>query len=430
MHSSLSWKRKVLSNGLTVLCCPRSSGLTTQLSVAINYGSSDDPDEHMGCAHFLEHMVVGGSQSRIKLHNEIERLGGCSSFETSDEYTLCMVDIFSSKLTQASKVLSGLLFDPKFEEDKFELERRVILNELAEASDNPRDKVAENLLKALFKNHPVRNPVLGSKKTVNQLTINDIVQAHQNYYAPRRMILIFTGNFTDKDVETVLQDFQDRENGQSLPKRINNIEVGKPKKEVKAERSGITQAYLSFGLRTPPAKDPTVPVLDLIDAILGIGESSRLFVELREKRALTYDFKSINMSGLDYGYFSVDCAVKARKLSQTRTIIQDELQKLAVTPITPNELDKSKNLILGSIYRSIDNPRELPRIMANMEIHFESENSLSEYADKINSVTDSDLMETASQYFQDENYSTAILVPKGTYMRPSKRYNVKLSRKV
>jgi predicted Zn-dependent peptidase len=411
MHNSLTWKRNVLSNGLTVLQYPRSSSTMAQLSVAIAYGSNDDSEENGGTAHFLEHMLVGGSQNRIKLHNEIERLGGQSNFETSDEFTFSTVNVFPQKIAQASKVLSGLLFDPTFTQEKLELERKVILNEIAEAYDDPRERVAETLVKSLFKKHPSRNPVSGSKKTVNRLTLDEIGKAHENYYVPQRMILILTGSFTDKDAETILQDFQDRENSGSIQRRNTLINEVEPKTETVLKKSGITQAYLSFGFRTVPAKDKDTPTLDLIDAILGMGESSRLFVELREKRALTYDFESTNASGLDYGYFSIDCAVNVKALNKTKSIILNELQKLKTQPITKSELDKSKNLASGTIYRQIDSSQGLPRLLAYDEIHFKSENALGDFLSKINSISPQDIMKTANGYFQDENYATVILLP-------------------
>ncbi len=198
MNSSLSWERRVLSNGLTVLLYPRPSRMTAQLSVAVKYGSNDDADEESGMAHFLEHVLVGGSERRIKLHHEIEKLGGCSHFETSDEVTFSSMDVLSGKIVEASKVLSGLLFDCTFEAEKFELERKVILNEIAEAHDNPSDLIGETLVKCLFKNHPLRNPVLGLKKTVNGVTVQGLEKAHQNYYVPKNMVLLLTGNFSGK----------------------------------------------------------------------------------------------------------------------------------------------------------------------------------------------------------------------------------------
>jgi predicted Zn-dependent peptidase len=386
--------------------------MMAQLSVAIEYGSNDDSEENAGNAHFLEHMLVGGSQKRINLHNEIERLGGCSNFETSDEFTFSTVNLFPRQIAKTSKALSGLLFDSAFAKEKFELERKVILNEIAEAHDDPRDRVAEILTKCLFKDHPIKNPVLGSKKTINQLTLNEIKKAHQNYYVPQRMILILTGSFTNKDTETVLQDFQDRKNHNSTPKRNTQTKEKEPKRETVVKKSGITQAYLSFGLRTAPAKDMDTPSLDLIDAILGMGESSRLFVELREKRALTYDVESINVSGLDYGYFSIKCAVEVRAINQTQSIILGELQKLKTHPVTKSELDKSKKLMLGNIFRQIDSSQGLPKLLACYEIHFESENALADYTNKISSVSEQDITKTANKHFQDKNYATAILTPK------------------
>ena len=226
------------------------------------------------------------------------------------------------------------------------------------------------------------------------------------------MILILTGNFSSKDEETVLGDFQDRENNGSVTRRTCRLEEGKPKKEATIKKSGLTQAYISFGFRTAPARDVDTPALELTEALLGMGESSRLFVELREKRALTYDFDAINVSGLDYGYFSVTCPVSTKSLDLTQTLIRDELQKVKNQPPSKNELDKSKNMLLGGIFRVMDNFHELPGLIAYDEIHFEDEKSLIDYINKINSLTEKDVTEVANKYFQDENYSTAILTPK------------------
>ena len=412
MNRSLSWERKVLSNGLTVLLYPRLSGMTAQLSVAIKYGSNDDAEEHSGIAHFLEHMLVGGSQKRIKLNHEIEKLGGCSNIETTNEYTFSTVDIFSDKIAEASKVLSGLLFDSVFEKDKLEGERKAILNEIADASDDHQEKNEEALIKSLFKYHPVKNPILGSNKKVKQVTLNDLEEAYTNHYNPKNMILILTGKISETDCETVLRDFQDRENSNSILRNNKKIEESKPRKEVIVKRSGLTQSYLSFGLRTAPARDIDTPSLDLIESILGMGESSRLFVELREKRALLYSFEVTNVTGLDYGYFSVSCPVGIKSLNLTQTLIRDELQKIKNLPTKQDELDKSKNLLLGDIFRAIDIPHELTQLLACEEIHFENQNSLVDYTNKINSLTELDMTEVANKYFQDKNYSTAILTPK------------------
>jgi predicted Zn-dependent peptidase len=412
MENGLSWSREVLSNGLTVLQYPRPLALTAQLSVAIKYGSNEDPDEAAGKAHFLEHMIVGGSKTRIRLHHEIEKIGGCSGFETSAECTFATLNVFPDKVADASRILAGLLFDSEFESDKVELERKVIFNEIAEAADSPHDKIAETLIKCLFKKHPIRNPVLGTKKTVRQLTIKDLKSAHNRYYTPKNMIVILTGKFAKKDLETVLLDFQSEENKNHPQKREPEIEEGKPKKQAKLTRSGINQAYLCFGLRTPPAKDPDAVTIDLINAVLGLGESSRLFVELREKRALTYDFNSMNISGLDHGFFTIACAVQPKHLQQALNIIKGELRKIANNLVTADELEKSKNVVVGDIMRAMDSPHELPRLVTDTEIVYGNQEGLSGYVKKLKKLTSQDVLVTASKYFKEENYSTVTLTPK------------------
>ncbi len=412
MHKGLTWTREVLTNGLTVLRYPKPSALTSQFAVAIKYGSNDDADEAAGRAHFVEHVLVGGSQKRIKLHHEVERLGGCSSFETSAECTFTTMDVSPNKIVEASKILSGLLFDDDFESNEIELERKVILNEIAEAADSPHDKVAETLIKCLYKKHPIKNPVLGTKTTIKHLGLPELEEAHRCQYIPRNMVVLFTGKFSDQDVEAVLADFRDRPNQTLMQKTQRVVNEGAPTKRANVKRSGLGQAYLCFGLRAPPARNPDAINLDLLNSVLGLGESSRLFVELREKRALTYDFNSMNISGLDHGFFTVACAVQTKALQLTEQIIRSELEKLASTPVSKAELEKSKNVVVGDILRAMDNPQELPRLMIDTEIVYEDENALSGYVENLVALSATEIQATAQRYFQEKNYATATLVPK------------------
>jgi len=412
MPNSLIWERQVLSNGLTVLLYPKPSAMTTQLSVAIKYGSNDDNVENSGTAHFLEHTLVGGSRKRIKLHHEIEKLGGCSYFETSPECTFTKVDALPDKIVQTSKILSELLFDPQIENEKVEIERNVILNEIAETNDDPTSKIMETILKSIFKYHPVRNPIAGTKQTVKDLTSRHLEKCHQKYYIPENMVLILTGNLSDSNKDAILTHFESHNNDGGISKTTAKLEESNPKKETRIAQSGITQAYLCLGFKTVSATDPDVPALDLIDSILGTGESARLFVELREKRALTYDIGAINISGLDYGFFAINCAVKPKTLKQTQTIIQDELEKLKTQLVKAPELEKSKGLLIANYYRTIDDPHELPMLLADSEIHHKDPKAIQNYFEKITRISKLNITETANKYFSEENYAWAILTGK------------------
>ena len=129
------------------------------------------------------------------------------------------MNVLPETLTEDSAVISKLLFDNAFEEEKLTQERKIILNELAEAADDPTEKVEELLLKNLFKNHPIRRPVGGFPKTIKRLTVDQLKNAHETNYVPQNMILILTGNFSEKSCEKVLEDFGSKPCGKGFTER-------------------------------------------------------------------------------------------------------------------------------------------------------------------------------------------------------------------
>lgn len=144
--------------------------MTGQLSVAVDYGSNFEDEADAGMAHFQEHMTAGGSEKHIERSRRIEQMGGYVDFSTSNEDTMIITDVLPEKIGKTANVLSDLLFDSDFEEEKLASERKIILHEIAEAEDDPWGSAEELLRKCLYKNHPVRRPVLGFRNTVSQLS--------------------------------------------------------------------------------------------------------------------------------------------------------------------------------------------------------------------------------------------------------------------
>lgn len=406
------WQRWVLANGLRVLYLPKPSANTAQLSIAVEYGSNSEAEAEAGSAHFLEHMLAGGSDKRIQMSRSIESHGGSLNFYTDHEYTMSFVDVLPESLPHTSQVLSELLFDDAFEEEKFASERQIILQELAEDADDPTEQIDELLLKNLFKKHPVRRPIGGYPKTINQLNLHQLEAIHTAAYEPQNMILMLMGNLSDNQIQAVLQYFVDKPKQQKIAKQLHKQETAKPPHEKVKRKGGITQTYLSIGAKTVNSKSPDAPKLDLISMILGGGASSRLFIELREKRALTYDVAALHSKGLDFGYFSISCAVKNANLDKTKALISTELANLREQLVLEEELERNKKLILSGILRGIDSPDDCQDILAFMEIQFNNAKALSSYLTKIKEVTTKDIQTAAQTYLQEDNFTSAILKPK------------------
>jgi predicted Zn-dependent peptidase len=411
MTSAMIWSRSTLPNDLTVLMFPRPNTNTTKLSVAVKYGSNQESAEIAGVAHFIEHMLAGGSTRRIQLSRSVENSGGILDFFTQHESMQSTMDILPEHLTEASSVLSDLLFSGDFEEEKFSLERKIILNELAEAEDDPAEKIDELMLSSLFKNHPIKRPVGGFPKTIKQLTLNQLCYAHKTNYVPQNMILILAGNFNVKTAGLVFEKFEDASGSEDFSLNTNLAESAKPTSLVIKKKTGITQIYLSIGARTVFSTHPDAATLDLISTVLSGGTSSRLFVELREKHALTYNVNANHNKGVDFGYFNVNCAVENKNLSKAEALILKELSKLRKTKVPPEELERSKNLIVAEILREMDNPQEACEILAYLEMQFKSERALTDYIDKIRAVSSENILEAANTYLKADCLATVRLEP-------------------
>ncbi|MCW4005443.1 MAG: insulinase family protein [Candidatus Bathyarchaeota archaeon] len=412
MQNSLMWQRNVLSNGLTVLLFPRQSRLTAQLAVTVKCGSNNDALDKSGAAHFLEHMVAGGSPSRIQASRGIEKLGGFVDFFTTHDYTMTLCDVLPERLLEAATIISHLLYDSEFTQENFETEKKVILQEIAEAEDSPWVQTEELLAKHLFKNHPVRHPVSGYRRTVRSLNLQDIKETHRAYYQPSNAVLTLAGNFSQPQLETVLETFSPKGNSFHTPKNGDTQEKPPRKRLICKEKAGLSQTYLRVGARTVSGRDADIPALELLNMILGGGASSRLFVELREKEALAYNVGSCQECGTDYGYFHIDCAVKSKNLAKALRLIEKELEKLRTQTVPDNELSKAKDMIIGAIYREIDSPTTLPETLTSMELLFENNTAIDDYVQKIRQTTADSLRETAAKYLQDSSCSTVTLAPK------------------
>ena len=412
MKEGLIWQRRKLSNGLRVLLYPRGSANTTQIGVAIKYGANLDPDLTSGRSHFLEHMVGGGSDKRITLSRKIEQLGGFHNFSTNHEYTYSLVDIVPEKITKAAQLLSDLLFDSNFDQDKFNIERKRILNELYDIFDNPNEEVNHTLRKCLFKTHPIRREILGSKKSLDSLLLEDIVEAHKSYYIPSNMILVLTGKFTEKDRDTILNNFLDRNSSLVPRQRPYFQEKSKSTRKKTKTKSGLIQAYINMGARTVSSIHPDAHSLDLIETILGDGFSSRLYIEVCEKLALSYSISTSNQCGLDYGYFNIACSTKLKDLELAIQVIQKEIENLCSEKVEEKELRKAKNIIKGDVLRVFDNPTSLPELLASCEIKYETESAVLNYLRKIEEVSSKDVNNVANKYLNHDMFSISILSPK------------------
>lgn len=410
MSNILSWERTVLANGLRILRLPRASDSTVRLCFAVEYGSNNDSPEKSGLAHFLEHLLVGGSKRRIQSLRKIERLGGFLDCMTTPEYTIIISHFLPEEFLQVSGILSEISFDRDFQIFHFRKEKKVVLEEVNEIFDDPWKRIDQMVRESLFRKNPIMKPPCGIHETVDRLSLETVMKTHQANYVPNNMILVLTGKYREKDLQKAQHDFWEHCSSGSESERPPFLEDAKPVEQNKiAKRTGLSQTYFAVGVKTVPRKHQDSSTLDTINFAMGATESSRLFRELREKRGLAYSVGSYHTQGSDYGYFVTLAAVKKRNLDKALKLVQSELLKLRIQEMSNTELNTAKVMLKGDVIRSFDSPTDCPNLLVEAEIMFHNKNSIIDYLERVKSVSKSEVTDVADKYLCDENLATVVL---------------------
>jgi predicted Zn-dependent peptidase len=168
---------------------------------------------------------------------------------------------------------------------------------------------------------------------------------------------------------------------------------------------------VAIGARTVPAKHQDRYALDAINVLMGYGASSRLFIELREKKALAYNVETRHHVGLDFGYFAAYCAVKKGKMEKTRSLVRGEFEKVRTHKLPDKELRKCKDMIKGYALRTLDDHLGCAALLVEEETQFQNQHAIRDYLKRIESVSAREINEVANEYLTEDRFSTATLEP-------------------
>jgi predicted Zn-dependent peptidase len=415
MKQATSWERGLLSNGLKVLYFPRPSDLTLRLGFAAKYGAHDDLASQAGLAHLVEHLLSAGSKTRVENAERIEHFGGALDLSTTAHYTLACAHIASDQMVDSSRVLSEIAFDGAFEPPKLQKERRVVLEEIAEQVDIPWHRVYNTLRKSLFGTHPAGRPLAGFRETVENLSLDSVVQTHHRYYHPQNIIVTLMGRYDRAETERALEHFRQPPTGKprvnSSTKQFDRTQSRE--NEIIIEDPNIAQAYIAIGATTTPAAHPDSYALDIIELLLGQGATSRLYKEFREKQGLAYTVVSTHRQGLDYGFFAVWTAVKNRNVAKARRLFQTHFERIISERLSEQELHKGKEMAKGEILRALDDPVAGAETLVETEILYNDNKALDHYLQEVQANSATRVREVAAKYLGSERLVTVVLKPKG-----------------
>lgn len=408
-----------LKNGLNFVHIPMLGTRAVTVLILFPVGSRFEDKKISGASHFVEHMMFKGTKKRpdyLEISRELDAVGADFNAFTYKDYTGYYVKVDSGKAELAFDLLSDIVFNSTLSAVEVEKEKGVIVEELRMYEDNPTMAIDLLFDAAMFGDHPLGWDVGGNADTVRGMSQADLLSYYKKYYSPSNAVLVVAGNLEKKKLNKLLNKFSVIEGEKRNVAWNKYVKFDWNKKanlseRVKVQNRKIDQAHMIMGFPGLDYKNKKRYVAAVLLNILGGGMSSRLFVEVREKRGLAYMVRAGMASYKDCGAVQIQAGLDPIRLEEALKTINTEIKKIVSESVKKRELEDAKNNLIGRLaLASEDSSGEAER--AAKQFWFSSKvEDFSETKRKIKAVTAVQVQRVAKELFDFSHMRLAVIGP-------------------
>jgi predicted Zn-dependent peptidase len=413
MSSKLKPKLKKLANGLTVVFLKEETQRTATALVLVTTGSKYEQKEENGIAHFLEHMCFKGTERRpnaMMISSELDGLGAEYNAFTGHEYTGYYAKVASAHLPRALDIIGDIYCNPLLTDEDIEREKGVISDEINMYEDVPMRKIGDIFMKTLYGDQPAGWSIAGTKEQIAKYTRKDILKFRKKHYVPTATTVIVSGNFDDALVfKQIKALFGNLTEGKKVGKKKVNDKQTAPALSVFYKESD--QTHIVLGVRSYPLTHPSFYALTVLSAVLGGGMSSRLFHKVRIELGLGYYVRASNDAFTDHGVLAASVGVDNMRAPEVVPAILEEFEKLAVEPISKEEMQKAKDMLAGRMLLGLESSDELAEYYGFQWVLRNEFVAPEEAIRRINKVTAEEVQELAKKIFLENRLNMAVIGP-------------------
>jgi predicted Zn-dependent peptidase len=407
-------RRTVLPGGLRVVTEYVPSVRSASVGLWVNVGSRDEGPTVAGAAHFLEHLLFKATPSRtsVEIAQAVDAVGGELNAFTSKEHTCYYAHVLDDDLEMAVDMVSDVVLNGVCAAQDVELERDVVLEEIAMRDDDPEDTLGDVFLSAMFGDHPVGRPVIGSVESVSAMTRTQLHSFHVRRYIPDRMVLAVAGNIDHDHVVALAREFFGArlvKGRKPQPHRTGAGRLALPPSLTLVSRDS-EQTHLTLGVRVPGRHWPDRWALSVLNTALGGGLSSRLFQQIRETRGLAYSVYSAVDTFADSGAFSIYAGCLPERFDEVVRTAADVLEAVARDGITEAECRIAKGSLRGGLLLGLEDSASRMNRLGRTELNFGQYRTLASTLRHIEKVTVEDVNAVAAKVLAGR-FGAAVLGP-------------------
>jgi predicted Zn-dependent peptidase len=384
-------KRTVLPGGLRVITEQVPGVRSASVGIWVGVGSRDEKPAVAGAAHYLEHLLFKGTAKRtaVEIAEQIDAVGGELNAFTAKEHTCFYAHVLDTDLPMAVDVLADVVTDAVLDPAHVELERGVVLEEIAIRDDDPEDLLGEVFDEALYGDHPLGRPIIGTEESVRGMDRAVLHEFWRGRYTTPRMVLAAAGNITHTEVLRLARKYlRNRLGGNGSPE---SPRAGRARIPVSAKLvvhpDDTEQAHMMLGVRAPDRHDERRWVLGVLNTVLGGGMSSRLFQEVRERRGLAYQVYSSVASYADTGHLSVYTGCQPDHLGEVARVVHEVLSDVARNGVSAAEVARAQGQLRGSLVLGLEDTSSRMSRIGKAELAYTSYLTVQQTLDRIHAVT-------------------------------------------
>ena len=403
-----------LKNKAKLILVPLKDTKSVTVLVMYPVGSRYETEKLSGVSHYIEHLMFKGTKKRKNtfiLTREIDRLGAHYNAFTGKEYTGYYIKTDARYLKKAADILSDMLFNSKFEAQEMEREKQVIVEEIRMYNDNPLMNIDNIFESVMYDGSALGRDIAGTEKHVLNYKRAEVLNYRNKYYQPENQVVVVAGGI-DNNTKTVVEDFfGGHNNAKASSRTFSPFKLGPSAKDkrIVVQEKQTDQAQLMIGFPAFPRNHKSNPAVAAMNTILGGSMSSRLFIQIRERRGLAYMVRSGVDNFRDTGYFYVRAGLETKNINKALGVIDSELEKIVKKGVTKRELKDAKTHIRGSLTLSLEDSSTQANWYAGESIFKDKIKTPEEKMTEIDNVSNDDIKAVADKIFKLNRKRVAVI---------------------